>query len=116
MAENKAEIVVDGDVSPLRQKLRAAGSDLKQFGDEGKSSIEGIGAPLAALQSKFIAIGAVLAGGAVFKQAVSAAAEFTEESLKLGNALGISPPGCRAVPADRRFPLAFRCSAWRGCR
>ncbi|MDP3139344.1 MAG: hypothetical protein Q8N17_23785, partial [Burkholderiaceae bacterium] len=87
---NKAELVVDGDVSPLRQKLREAGRDLKQFGDEGKSSVERIGGPLAALQSKFIAVGAVLAGGAVFRQAVSEAAAFTEESIKLGNALGIS--------------------------
>lgn len=90
MADNKAELVIDGDVSPLRQKLREAGRDLKQFGDEGKSAADRISGPLAALQSKFIAIGAVLAGGAVFKQAVSEAAAFTEESMKLGNALGIS--------------------------
>lgn len=90
MADNKAELVVDGDVSPLRQKLREAARDLKQFGDEGKSSVERIGGPLKALQDKFIAVGAVLAGGAVFKAAVTEAAAFTEESMKLGNALGIS--------------------------
>lgn len=90
MADNKAQLVLDGDVSPLRQKLREAARDLKQFGDEGKSAADRIGAPLAALQSKFIAIGAVLAGGAVFRQSVSEAASFTEESIKLGNALAIS--------------------------
>ncbi|MDZ7595875.1 MAG: hypothetical protein U0932_14600 [Thiobacillus sp.] len=90
MADNKAKIVVDGDVSPLRQKLRDAGRDLKQFGDEGKSSVEGIGGPLKALQSKFIAIGAVLAGGAVFKEAVAATAEWTQESVDLAAALGMS--------------------------
>lgn len=90
MADNKAELVVDGDVSPLRQKLREAARDLKQFGDEGKTSMERVAGPLAALQSKFVAIGAVLAGGAVFRQAVTEAAAFTEESMKLGNALGIS--------------------------
>ena len=90
MADNKAQMTVDGDVSPLRQKLREAARDLKQFGDEGKSSVEGIGGPLKALQDKFVAIGAILAGGAVFKQAVTQAAEFAEESIKLGNALGIS--------------------------
>lgn len=90
MADNKAQLVVDGDVSPLRQKLREAGRDLKQFGDEGKSSIEGIGGPLKALQDKFIAIGAVLAGGAVFKAAVAATAEWTQESVDLAAALGMS--------------------------
>ncbi len=90
MGDNKAELVVDGDVSPLRQKLREATNDLKKFGDEGKSAAERISGPLAALQSKFIAIGAVLAGGAVFKQAVSEAAAFTQESMELGRALGVS--------------------------
>jgi len=90
MADNKAQLVVDGDVSPLRQKLRDAGRDLKQFGDEGKASVEGIGGPLKSLQEKFIAIGAVLAGGAVFKQAVAATAEWTQESVDLAAALGMS--------------------------
>jgi hypothetical protein len=90
MAENQPKIILDGDISPLRQKLREAGRDLQQFGAEGKSAVEGIGGPLKALQDKFIAVGAVLAGGAVFKAAVQEAANFTEESLKLGNALGIS--------------------------
>lgn len=86
--DNTAEMIVDGDVSPLRQKLRDAANDLRRFGSEGSAAIEKIGGPLQALQEKFIAVGAVLAGGAVFKAAVEQAAGFTEESLKLGNALG----------------------------
>lgn len=86
--DNTAEMIVDGDVSPLRQKLRDAANDLRRFGSEGSASIEKIGGPLQSLQEKFIAVGAVLAGGAVFKAAVEQAASFTEESLKLGNALG----------------------------
>lgn len=86
--DNTAEMIVDGDVSPLRQKLREAANDLRRFGNEGSASIEKIGGPLQSLQEKFIAVGAVLAGGAVFKAAVEQAASFTEESLKLGNALG----------------------------
>lgn len=86
--DNAAEMIVDGDVSPLRQKLRDAANDLRRFGSEGSASIEKIGGPLKTLQEKFIAVGAVLAGGAVFKAAVEQAASFTEESLKLGNALG----------------------------
>lgn len=88
--DNRAEIVLDGDVSPLRQKLREAQNALKQFGTEGESSVNRITGPLGALQSKFIAIGALLAGGAVFKEAVAQTAMLTEESTKLGRALGIS--------------------------
>ena len=88
--DNRAEIVLDGDVSPLRQKLREAGNQLKQFGSEGEQAVGRISGPLGMLQSKFLAIGAVLAGGAVFKKAVAQAATFTEESIKFGRALGTS--------------------------
>lgn len=90
MADSKARIELDGDVGPLRQKLREAGNDLKKFGDEGKASVEGIGGPLKSLQDKFIAIGALLAGGAVFREAVAATAEWTQESVDLAAALGMS--------------------------
>lgn len=88
--DNKAQIVLDGEISPLRQKLREAGNDFKKFGTEGETALGKLTGPLAALQSKFIAIGALLAGGAVFKEAVAQTALFTEESTKLARALGIS--------------------------
>lgn len=88
--DNRAEIVLDGDVSPLRQKLREAGNQLKQFGADGEQAVGRLSGPLAMLQSKFLAIGALLAGGAVFKEAVAQAAQFTEESIKFGRALGTS--------------------------
>jgi len=90
MSDEQAKIVVDGDVSPLRQKLREAGEDLKRFGADGESAIGRMTGPLGALQSKFVAVGALLAGGSVFKEAVAQAATFTEESMKLGQALGVS--------------------------
>ncbi len=90
MADEKAKIIVDGDVSPLRQKLREGASALKTFGDEGKASIEGIGGPLKTIQDKFIAISAILAGGAVFKAAVEQTAEWTQESVDLAAAFGMA--------------------------
>jgi hypothetical protein len=90
MSDVRPEIVLDGDISPLRQKLREAGAQIKQFGQEGETAFSRMSGPLAALQSKFVAIGAILAGGAVFKEAVAQAVRFTEESTKLGRAMGIS--------------------------
>jgi hypothetical protein len=90
MAETEAKITVNGDISPLRQKLREASNDLKQFGAEGESAFSRMTGPLGALQAKFVAIGAILAGGAVFKDAVAQTVLFTEESTKLGRAMGIS--------------------------
>jgi len=90
MADNKSEIVIDGDVSPFRKKLREAMGDLKKFGEEGAASFKGMAGTLGVLQEKFVLIGALLAGGAVFKEAVQATKEWTEQSLKLGAALGIT--------------------------
>ena len=90
MADNTAKIVIDGEISPLKAKLREAGAALNKFGTDGEAMLGRMTGPLAALQSKFIAVGAILAGGAVFKAAVEQAANFTEESMKLGVALGIS--------------------------
>lgn len=89
MAE-KPQLILDGDISPLQKKLNEAKEDLKRFGTAGESAFSGMMGPLSALQSKFVAIGALLAGGAVFKEAMAETVKFTEESMKLGEALGIS--------------------------
>lgn len=88
--DNRPEIVLDGDISPFRQKMREAASQLKQFGSEGEQAVGRISGPLGALQSKFLAIGALLAGGAVFKEAVAATATWTQESVDLAAALDMS--------------------------
>lgn len=87
MAENKAQIVVDGDVSPLRQKLREAGRDLKKFGDEGRDSLDRLGGPMGGLISKFTSLGAVLTIGgitALAKNAIDAADSLGDLSQQLG--------------------------------
>lgn len=88
--DNKAQITVDGDVSPLRRALREAVADINRFGAEGESAVGRMTGPLAALQKTFMAVASVFAGGAVFKEAVAQAVLFTEESTKLARAMGIS--------------------------
>lgn len=90
MAAEKTELVLGADISPLQRKLNEAKEDIKRFGTAGESAFGGMLGPLSALQSKFVAIGALLAGGAVFKEAIAETVKFTEESMKLGEALGIS--------------------------
>lgn len=81
---------IGAEVSPLKQKLREAGDAVKTFAREGEASISGMTGPLGALQEKFVMIGAVLAGGAVFTEAVNRAKEWTEQSVDMGAALGIT--------------------------
>lgn len=88
--DNRPQIVLDGDVSPFRQKLREAAADLKRFGDEGEQSFGKLSGPMEAIKEKFVAIGALLAGGAVFQEAVRQAQEWTEQSVDMANAMGIT--------------------------
>lgn len=89
-SDNRPEIVLDGDISPFRQKLREAAADLKRFGDDGSNAFSRMTGPLGALQSKFIAIGALLAGGKVFQAAVEETTKLTGEANALSKAFGIS--------------------------
>lgn len=90
MADNNPNIILDGDVSPLRKSMREAAEELKRFGKEGESALGKMTGPLGALQEKFIAVGAILAGGKVFQEAVQQTKEWTEQSVDLAAALGLS--------------------------
>lgn len=81
---------IGAEVSPLKQKLREASDAVKTFAREGEASISGMIGPLGVLQEKFVMIGAVLAGGAVFAEAVNRAKEWTEQSVDMAAALGIT--------------------------
>lgn len=88
--DNKAQIVLDGDVSPFRQKLREATADLKKFGADGETAFTRMTGPLGALHSKFLAIGALLAGGKVFGDAVRESQKLTGEANMLAKTFAIS--------------------------
>lgn len=88
--DNRASIIIDGEVSPLRKSMREAAEELKRFGREGESALKQMTGPLASLQKNFMLIAAVLGGGKFFQEAVEQASKFTEESIKLGKALGDS--------------------------
>jgi hypothetical protein len=87
MADNKAEIVLDGDVSPLRTKLREAGRDLRQFGEDGRRSVESLGGQFGGLVQKLTGLTAVISVGGITllaKQAIDAADNLNDLSQQLG--------------------------------
>lgn len=90
MADSRAQVVIDGEVGPLRQKLREASQHMQGFGNQAGASMGGAGGALDALRGKFIAITALLAGGAIFGKAIQETAAYTEQSIQLGKALGQS--------------------------
>jgi hypothetical protein len=83
-------IPVDANISPLRRKMREAADSVRGFASSAEDSFGRITSPLEALQQRFIAIGAILAGGAIFKATVTAASQLAEESIQLGRSMDVS--------------------------
>lgn len=85
--DNRAELVLDGDISPLRRKLREAGDQLKALGHTGERAFGGMGTSLGMLQSKLGALGAVLSVGGLMmfaKRTIDAADNLAKLSQKIG--------------------------------
>ena len=84
---NREELIIDGEISPLRQKLREAAADLKKFGQEGGQAVSGMTGPLEMLRSKFVAIGAALTAGGIMafiQRTIDAADNLGKLSQKIG--------------------------------
>jgi hypothetical protein len=90
MTDNKTEIRIEGNATGWRRAMQ----EVVQASSDGTRQMEshfgGLAKVFEGVQGKIAAIGAVLAGGAVFKDAVATSAKFAEESIKLGKALGVS--------------------------
>lgn len=90
MTDPRAKVTLDGDVGPLRQKLREATQGVQAFGSQVGDGVKGAAGPLDALKGKFLAISAFLAGGALFGKAIGETAAYANASIQLGKSLGQS--------------------------
>ncbi|OJW77974.1 MAG: hypothetical protein BGO62_10405 [Thiobacillus sp. 65-1402] len=91
VADNKAELTIDGNIAPLKQKLREAGDELKRFGASGGPAVDGVASSVMKLTTRFTALGAVLSLGGIAsmaRQSIDAAdslndlADRTQTSVK----------------------------------
>lgn len=85
MADNKAELVLDGNIAPLKQKLREAGDELNRFGASGGPAIDGVASSVMKLTSRFTALGAVLSLGGLAtlsRQSIDAADHLNDLALQ----------------------------------
>lgn len=90
MADNRAEIIVDGNAQGWRRTMQEVAESARAGASNVESTFGRLGGVAEMIQSRFAAIAAVVAGGAIFSDAVNQAKEFTEQSVDLGNALGLS--------------------------
>lgn len=90
MADNRAEIAVDGNAAGWRRTMQQVVQDARDGTARIESSFGGLGKVFEGVQGKIAAIGAVIGGGAVFKEAVAVSAQWTQQSVDLAAAIGIS--------------------------
>lgn len=88
--ERGAEVRVTANISDA---LRALGQ-LQQSMESGFSnigrSIASVTNPIESVMGKLSALGAVLGGGAIFREAIAETTKFDQESIKVGRTLGVS--------------------------
>lgn len=70
--------------------LKQATDGVKDFSNQSKAAILGLTAPFEKLQSTLLAVAAIAAGGAVFKEIVQGALESTSVALKLSKTFGLT--------------------------
>jgi hypothetical protein len=87
MADSRAQIVLDGDVGPLRQKLREAASYMQTFGKEAGASMDGLGLQTRALQATLAGLAGALSVGvyaSFIKQQIDAQDAMSKSAQKAG--------------------------------
>ncbi len=91
--DNRARIVLDGEVSPLKKALLDAKAALDGFGKNGEKSINQLAGSLSVLQESFVRVGGLLAGGALgagMIQLVISAADAQDKLNDLSKTTGVS--------------------------
>lgn len=86
----EAAIRISGDDSPLRQSLRNMTDHMRQWGRDTTTSAEGAGTAIGALKDRFLAISAIIGGGALFGRAIQQTVQYTQDSIALGKSMGQS--------------------------
>ena len=102
----KAADAVKGATDQMKGSLDSVQNQVKTFHADVKSGFEGITASIAKAQAAFVAIGAVLAGGKLFKGAIDTYVELNSEVKKVANQLGVTIPIAHAfVVAHNRIGI-----------
>lgn len=91
--DNRATIILDGEVSPLKKSMMEAKAALEGFGKSGTGSINQLAGSLGVLQESFVRVGGLLMGGAVgagLIQLVISAADAQDKLNDLAKTAGVS--------------------------
>jgi len=97
MADKAVKWTLFGDDGPFQAAMGRVSQTLKQTDGHVQGLFGGLSAPFGKLMGLFGAMTAVLAGGKIFSESVSATKEFTGEANKLARVLGTNATEASAL-------------------
>jgi hypothetical protein len=83
------KVVITGDASSLISTMQQSAAAIRGFQTEATGNFDKLQSGIASMQSKWVALGSIILGGAGFKQAVDTSVNLNKEAVALGKALGI---------------------------
>ena len=90
MAQDDVSLSIGADIAPLVVAMDKAAAAVKASTAQMASTIEGVGASLAKIQTAFLAFAAIATGGEAIKKIVKSSIDWGTENLKLAKTLGIT--------------------------
>lgn len=97
MSASEIDVRVKTDSSGVQPGMDKAAAAVKEGIAKIKGHFDGLAKPFEKLNASFVAIGAVLAGGAIFRESVEATRKFSEEAVKLSLQFGITATEASAL-------------------
>lgn len=90
MSDDGISVKVVADTGNVKQEMNAAANAVKASMDQMNGAFKGLGSVMESVRSHFMAISAVLAGGAIFGSSIKAANEWNSEVTKISKTMGIT--------------------------
>lgn len=90
MADSEVKVVISGDSTTAQSAMSQASQAVRDGVAQMKGSLSGLTDAFKGLSESFIAIGALFAGGAAFKEIVDSTKEWDASAINLARSLGIA--------------------------
>jgi hypothetical protein len=90
MGDTEVKVIISGEAAGVRASMAQAALAVRESVESMTASIKSVTGLFSTLSEGILAIGAVFAGGEMFKEIIDATKEWTEDSIQLGIALGIA--------------------------
>ena len=90
MADQTIDVQIRAQLGDFQEKIAAASAGVQTMATEMNAAMTGLQETMQGFQAAFGVLGAVLAGGAIFKEALGATKDWTGEVVGLARQLGVT--------------------------